>query len=339
MPFPTPKTSLAPVECMLMDAVTSQAIIDAVRMKLFDHLSENPLSAEALAQIMDLKPEPLEALLDVLAYRELLEADGNTYVNTLMTDEYLVSSAPLYQGKALELQSRHNDTLRQGLPILLKGGEMQREKTDERWAEPDTMDGTLQHALKGQIQLAAEYLTSLPEFPSFRTMADIGGNHGHYSMELMAHHPELTSTILDLPHVVEPAQKRCNDLGFGDRITCHALDLREDNLPEAAYDFVFASHMLYAFQGNLLDAFKNIHHSLKPDGCFASHHFAPEGGASEHYKRSIELITRLLGYETHSLSRDELETALSKAGFGGFTHTFTGTDRQTLLLVARKQQG
>lgn len=337
MPIPTPKTSLAPVESMLMDAVTSQAFIDAVRMNLFDHLSENPMRADTLAQIMGFKPEPLEALLDVLAHRKLLEADGKTYVNTHMTNEYLVSSSPLYQGKALELQCRYNDVLRQGISTLLKGGEMQREKTDERWAESEMMDGTLQHALNGQIQLAAEYLTSIPEFPSFRTMADIGGNHGHYSMELLAHNPELTSTIYDLPHVVEPAQKRCNDLGFGDRIACQALDLREDKLPETAYDFVFTSHMLYACRGTLDDVSKNIHQSLRPGGCFASHHLAPEGGASEHYKRNVELITRLVGYETHFLSRDELEKALSKAGFGDFTHTFTGTDRQTLLLVARKK--
>ncbi len=337
MPFPTPKTSLAPVEHVLMESISAQAIIDAVRMNLFDHLSGKPMSAATLAETMELKAEPLEAMLDVLVDRRLLTIDGRTYANTEMAEEYLVSSSPLYQGKALDLQHSHNELLRRSLPTLLKGGEMERQKTDEAWAEGDTMDGTLQHALNGQLQGAVAYLKNLPEFASFRTMADIGGNHGHYSMELLEQNSDLTSTILDLPHVTGPAMQRCSRLGYADRISCKPFDLRNDELPAEAYDFVFASHILYACVNDFEKTFGNIHRSIKPGGCFASHHLSPEGGASPLYRTNVELITRLMGYETHFLSRQDLEKSLTAAGFGGFTHIFTGCDGQTLLLVARKQ--
>ncbi|ADU63304.1 MAG: methyltransferase [Pseudodesulfovibrio sp.] len=336
MPFPTPKTSLAPVEHVLMESISAQAIIDAVRMNLFDHLSSQPMPAAVLAKAMELKTEPLEAMLDVLVDRHLLTLDGKIYANTEMTEEYLVSASPLYQGKALSLQHGHNELLRKSLPTLLKGGTMEREKTDESWAEADTMDGTLQHALNGQLQMAVAYLKELPEFASFRTMADIGGNHGHYSMELLEHNPDLTSAILDLPNVTAPAMQRCTALGYGDRITCEPFDLRSDELPEEAYDFVFTSHILYGCVDDLENVFRNIHRSLKAGGCFASHHLSREGGASRLYQTSVELITRLMGYKTHFLSGRDLEEPLTAAGFGNFTHTFTGCDGQTLLLVARK---
>ncbi|MBU4191299.1 MAG: hypothetical protein KKD85_03060, partial [Proteobacteria bacterium] len=202
MPFPTPKTSLAPVEHVLMESISAQAIIDAVRMNLFDHLSSQPMPAAVLAKAMELKTEPLEAMLDVLVDRHLLTLDGKIYANTEMTEEYLVSASPLYQGKALSLQHGHNELLRKSLPTLLKGGTMEREKTDESWAEADTMDGTLQHALNGQLQMAVAYLKELPEFASFRTMADIGGNHGHYSMELKTEPLEAMLDVLVDRHLL-----------------------------------------------------------------------------------------------------------------------------------------
>ncbi|MUM78618.1 methyltransferase [Pseudodesulfovibrio sp. F-1] len=336
MPFPTPKTSLAPVENVLMEAISAQAIIDAVEMRLFDHLSRQPMPAASLAQTMQLKSEPLEAMLDILVERQLLTLDGKTYANTQMTEEYLVSSSPLFQGKALTLQQGHNEMIRKNLITLLKGGSMERDATDSKWAEADTMEGTLQHALNGQIQMAVAYLKELPEFASFRTMADIGGNHGHYSMELLAHNPKLISTILDLPQVIEPAMRRCSALGFGDRIACKPFDLRSDELPEAAFDLVFTSHVLYGCVDDMEKFFRNIHHSLKARGCFVSHHFSPDGGASRLYQTSVELITRLMGYKTHFLSGQVLKEALTATGFGNFTHTYTGCDGQALLLVARK---
>lgn len=337
MSFPIPKTSLTPVENILMDAVTTQAVIDAVRMKLFDHLDKNPMDAHGLARAMELKPEPLEALLDLLAHRELLAVDGKSYANTAMTGEYLVSTSPLYQGKAIELQHKHNDSLRQGIAALLRGETDKRKQTDELWAETDMMEGTLQHALNGQLQLAVEFMSSLPGFQSLRTMADIGGNHGHYSMELIERNPNLKSTILDLPHVAEAAAKRCQSLGVEDRIACESFDLREDKLPGESYDLVFTSHILYGCKKELETFLRNVHESLRPGGYFASHHFAPEGGACEHYKRNVELLTRLVGYETHFLPREVLERTLRSVGFGDFNHTFTGSDGQTLLLVARKK--
>lgn len=337
MPFPTPKTSLAPIENILMESISSQAIIDAVRMKLFDLMDQAPKSAETLARELGVKVAPLEAMLDMMVVRDLVVADGKTYANSAMSSEYLVSSSPLYQGTAMEIQEGWNALVRSGIPALLKGESLEREKTDGDWSKPEIMNATLQHALTGQIQKAVEYLQSIPEFEGFRTMADIGGNHGQYSMELLDLNPQMTSTILDLPDVIEAAGQRCAAEGYGDRINCTAFDLRKDELPKETYDIVFTSHILYACTSELEDVFTRIHGSLKPGGCFVSHHFTPEGGASEYYSTSVELLTRLMGYETHHLPLKVLEEPLTKAGFERFSHTFTGMEGQTLLLVARKK--
>lgn len=341
MSFPVPNTSLAPIEDILMDTLTAQAVIDSVRMKLFDHLATAPMDTEALATKMGLQPKPLEALLDLLVYRDILEIDGATYTNTAMTAEYLVSTSPLYQGKALEMQHRHNETMTAGLEPLLRGEKPQRKQTDQMWAEYDAMAGTMQHTLNGQIQLATEFICSLPEFPSFGTMADVGGSHGQYSLELLMRNPKLESTLYDLPHVVPVSEQWCHSRNLPDelvqRMSFAPLDIREGRLPEDKYDFIFTSHILYGVNDQLETFLSGVYASLHKGGCFASHHLAPEGGASDHYKKNVQLMTRLMGYDTHFMSRERLESALKNAGFGDFSHTFTGMDGQTLLLVARKQ--
>lgn len=336
MPFPTPKTSLAPVEDILMESFSAQSIIAALDMKLFDQLSHGPMSAAELAKVMGFKAKPVEALLDLLTHRKILEANGTGYTNSPMAEEYLLTTSPLYQGRAMAKQHAHNQLLQHDFTTLLKGEPARRQKTDDSWSKADTMDAMLQNAIKGQLQGAVNHLKELPEFPSFRTMADIGGSHGHYSMELMEHNPHLTSTIMDLPDVSEAASLRCKALGYAGRITCQPFDIRTDTLPEAAHDLVFISHMLYGCTDMLEAVFANIHQSLKPGGCFVSHHFAPEGGASKKYQTNIELITRLMGYDSHFITRTDLEGPLSRCGFSNMTHTFTGVDGQTLLLVARK---
>ncbi len=337
MPYPTPQTTIAPIEETFQEVVTTEAILIALELALFDHLASEAMPVKALADLLGVKAKPLAAMLDVLAHKGLLEKTGERYANTVLASEYLVSSAPLYHGKALSLQHHFNERIRGNLFDMLKGDSSQREETDNQWGQADIMIGTLQHALNGQIQGATQYLAGLEGFSDFREMADIGGNHGQYSMELLDQNPQLKSTLYDLPSVTEAAAKRCRDMGYGQRIICKPFDIRNDTLPANTYDFIFISHLLYGCSDQLDKVFVNVHNALKPGGYMASHHFAPEGGASVQYKANVQFITRLMGYDMHFIPKSMLEPAMNKAGFTDMQQTFTGVDNQTLLLVGRKQ--
>ena len=95
--------------------------------------------------------------------------------------------------------------------------------------------------------------------------------------------------------------------------------------------------MLYACKRELPKVLAMIRDALTPDGRFASHHFAPEGGTSAGYRTAVEFVTRLSGYDTHFLSQEELEAALLDSGFVLKAQTFTGPDKRALLLVAAKR--
>lgn len=262
-----PRTSFADVETVFMNVVGAQAIQEAVKMNLFDHISQTPMTASELAEQHGIMSAPLEAMLDMFAAMGIVTREEDRFTTSDMADEYLVSTSPFFQGRALAVEFGFSKDLGEQLPTLLKGQSPAREQTDETWATRETMEGTLQHALGGQLQGAVEFLAGLPEFRDFRSMADIGGNHGQYSMELLDRNPSLGSTILDLPHVVPVSRERCAAQGYGDRIACRAFDMRNDELPEAAFDLIFTSHVLYGCVDNLDAFFTRVRTACPPAAC------------------------------------------------------------------------
>lgn len=336
MPFPNPKTSSSPIDNVMMEVISVEAFFTSVDLKLFDKLESGPLTADELASSLGVEAKPLGALLDILVNKEFLNKDADGYGNTAMAQEYLLSSSPLYQGTFVLAQRKLNENVRTNMLPMLKGESSEREKTDDSWAESETMNATLQHALNGQIQDAVDYLSALEGFQAFERMADIGGNHGQYSMELLNNNPGLQSTIYDLPNVTEIAAQRCRTMGYDKRIACEPFNILTDKLPADTYDLIFTSHILYGCLDRLDDVLATLYDALAPGGYFASHHFHPESGTSLDYKASIDFLTKLMGYETHFITRELLETGMAKAGFTGIQQTFTGADKQTLLLVGRK---
>lgn len=316
MLFPEPKTDFTQLNNMIMESVTAKAVMAAAELKIFDLLSGGRLTLADIADKAGLVPERLEPLLGILAAVGLLVRDGEGYANAPIGEEYLVSSSPLYQGDFLALTMGFSASVEQSLLKLLAGGEVNREGTDRGWSEDRAMNGSAQDALRGGARAVADAAASLPGFETFREMCDIGGNHGLYTMAVLDRNPALRGTIFDLPSVVEHSARRCERLGYGSRVRSVGMDFREETLPEARYDLAVASHVLYAFKADLSGALRKIADGLKPGGWFISHHSCGSDGPDKTLPEAcLELVTRLAGYASHFIGREELAAALDEAGF------------------------
>ncbi|XXJ20169.1 methyltransferase [Desulfovibrio caledoniensis] len=338
MLFPDPKADFMPVNNMMIEAVAPRAVMAAVDLKLFDRLSGRSLDPSALAEEAGLVAERLQPVLDILAALALLERDGGRYANSSTAEEFLVSGSPLYQGDYLAVTMGFSTSIERSIADLLAGKQPDREGTDHGWSVERVMDGTAQNALWGGAKGVADVAASLPGFESFRAMCDIGGNHGLYTLGVLDRNPSLAGTIFDLPDVAAQAAKRCHRLGYGDRVETVGMDLREGDLPEARFDLAVTSHVLYAFRDDLSGALRKIADSLKPGGWFISHHYcggcAPEGALRE---ACLEMVTRLAGYPSHFIGREQLSAALDEAGFETPRfHDVPGRD-MNLIAVARKR--
>ncbi len=331
-----PRSDFAPIETLLMQRISFSAVMDSIRLGIFDTLESAPSSAGDLAATYGFKEPQTEALLDLLATHGLVRNANGTYHNTQVASEHLVRTSPFFQYKALKLHVGFNVFIEENIPELLRGHNSAREATDAGWAVTDSMEGTAQHARMGILQDTADFITALPQFSDMRTMCDIGGNHGEFSMALLDRNHQLRGEIADLPPVAAVANERIAQRGYGERLRAMACDLRTTGLPRDAYDLVLASHVLYAFQDNLEEICAMIHAALKPGGWFVAQHMNPASELAPEYTSAVEFITRMAGYKTHFIDPQVFEPCLRSAGFHAVRMGYAGKNRNGLLVAAQR---
>lgn len=332
-----PVNNFDPIHGMLMSSVTGKAVMAAVRLKVFDALAEGALTPGELAAHLGTVEQRTAALLDLLVALELLERVGPAYANTPSAREFLVSSAPLFQGMTMELTTAFSKAVEDDIAGLLAGGTVDDEISAGDWSGEEAMEGTARDAMATALHRVVEVVAGLDGFDRFQTMCDIGGNHGLFTMSVLDRNPAMTGVIFDQPAVAEQANAQCRAAGYDGRIEAREFDFRSDELPEAAFDLALTSHVLYVVKSDLPAALARIAGGLKPGGWFVSHHYAGRlDGEVSTQANALELMTRLAGYPSHFVERDELEAALSGAGFTEVLFQAMGPDRMGLITAARK---
>ncbi|NJB69153.1 2-polyprenyl-3-methyl-5-hydroxy-6-metoxy-1,4-benzoquinol methylase [Desulfobaculum xiamenense] len=333
----TPQSDFSPLSRLMSQEVIFHAVVQCVRLKLFDALSEQPATPEEIARKFGFQLGPTQALLELLAVNDLLTLGEHGYENTATAAEFLVSDSYFYQGAALEHNSRFTAAIKtQFIPLLKGEANPIAHAPDDAWSDTDTMRATLQHSRMGALQDTVKVISGLPNFTEMRFMADIGGNHGEYSMALIERNPQLHGVILDLPGVVEKANERIARHELTQSLKAQVLDLRSDTLPSDSYDLVIASHILYAFMDDLAGFARQVHDSLKPGGWFVSQHMNRHSDTALQEKASLEFVTRMSGYPTHFIAREQLESAFAVAGFADIRCAFSGPGAQGLIVAGQR---
>ncbi|WP_419780635.1 methyltransferase [Maridesulfovibrio sp.] len=337
MNYPKPEQDFSPVHSLIIRGVTSQAIMEAVNFKLFDTLEMKPASVKELAEFFEFDELKLGAMLDLLEACDLVQSSEGMYSNTHLSTEYMVSTSPLYQGLAMGLTMDFCSLINKDMGELLRGKASKRDESDTKWAAKDAMEGTAQESLSSGLHETVYAISNLPGFDGFRLMGDLGGNHGNYTMSLLARNPQMDGIILDLPHVVPLAEDRCREMGYGERVSAIGLDMRKDELPQKDFDLIFASHVLYACQGNLKPILQKMAKSLRPGGWFCANHYAKTGSPmSTQTIASLEVITTFAGYFSHFIEPDVLEAELRECGFGNFRRAWSDSSKGIMLVSAQK---
>ena len=337
MNIPEIESNFRELNDILYTGYAPNVISTAMELGLFDVLFEEPMDAHTLASKLGTVEDLTEAFASVLVALNLLKKTGADYSLASLSKDFLVKSAPAYQGEMIAMTSQYGEVMSK-MPETLKNG-FGKAFDSSKWANADVMKVMGQGAMAGSIQDMTEFISALPEFPDLLRMCDLGGNHGFYTMAMLDRNPQLRGTICDLPEVVELAKEVILEMGYSDRIDTIGCDLETDGSIGKEYDLVLVSHVIYAWKGHLGDVFERINKAMVPGGVFVSNHMAMDNDCCGPVSGTMmELMTRLGGYPTHHLSEDELKSALAACGFGDFTVRPAEDGRQyrSLILAARK---
>ena len=295
---------------------SSMVLFAATELELFTSIARGASTAERLAEERTAPMEPLRLLLESCVAEGLLTRDGDRYANTPVADAFLVRDRPTYAGHALkyaadlyEPWSRLSDLVRTGRPTI----------------EPDTILGDDKEKTRAFVLAMHERAKGMhavlphgADFTGRRRLLDVGGGPATYSMALVQHYPGLTSTVLDLPGVLDVTRELVDQHGFADRI-----ELRPGNYLTtpfgSGYDAVLLSGMMHRETPETCQTLlRKAYDALNPGGLVvvSDVFFEDDQKNSPPFAIHFALNMMLTSNEGSAHAKTEMARWMAGAGFG-----------------------
>ncbi|MCX5195633.1 acetylserotonin O-methyltransferase [Streptomyces sp. NBC_00249] len=252
------------------------AVVTALEWDLFGFLAKHPgASFEELTAFTGVPAHSARVLLHAVCTTGLLErhADGG-YHNARAAEELLVPDGPdswrhiLTGWKEIYYPAftRMSEALAAGTNTALAAHPGDEPTLYRRLSHNPELEGVFHRSMSAFTLKSLDALVECEEFATVRHLLDVGGGDGTTSERLTTRHPQLRSTIFDIPSVSELAAARrgAGEPGSGP-IRLHPGDLFSDPFPAGA-DAVLFSHVLEIFSGEQITELLAKAHSVLPPG-------------------------------------------------------------------------
>jgi SAM-dependent methyltransferase len=290
-----------------------QTLAAAVELKLFDYLeSEGACDRKFIAEGIGINGMFSRSFLDTMVGLGLLSKTDEKYENTQAAKDFLLSDSPYYQGDWILNTGRGNHWSN-----LAESLKRQQQELAGFKAGPGALFLTslAETALRGELQAVTKEITAWDGFQSAKTVLDVGGGHGLYTIALCQVNPNLKGVVFDKPHVTGITHQFIAKYGMEERIATLDGDICTDSFG-TGYDIVIVSHLLYKFRKDLEPVFAKVYESLNPGGLLvANHWFCATGCVPD--SSSVRELSKSLQSFGHPLCHiEEFYKVFEKMGFG-----------------------
>ncbi len=291
----------------------SRILLSAAELHLFALLNQASLTVEEISDRLHTDKRATAILLDALASLGLLVKSNESYQCPPALAPYLSDGDP----KSI-------------MPMVLHAAHLWR-----RWSDltaivrgettPGTGTGPFFNPEEMKAFIGAMHAVSAPQAeeiikeinPSLsKTLLDVGGASGTYTLAFLRYSPEMKATLFDKPEVMEMARERLEREGMLNRVSLIGGDYNHDKFPPG-HDLAFLSAIIHANSSEEnIDLYKNVFRSLIPGGrivirdhVMEADRIHPEAGAIF----AVNMLVATEGGQTYTF--DEIRTGLLQAGF------------------------
>lgn len=256
----------------LLGAAMFRTATSAARLGVFEALAQEPLAPTALARQLSVDAHVLDRMLALLATGGYVQQQGagGRYRNSAMTRRWLLQSSSQSLGAWFELWDGVVADLWSGLDAAVRTA-----------APAPHMDAWLNERPGGWAtfnqamrllasQSADEVAQKAGVDPGARSLIDLGGSHGLYTLAFLRRCPEMTGTVLDQPRALEATELTMRDLapseGLRHRLHPRAGDFTRDDLG-GPYDVALLANVIHyqTADGNR-DLLARVAAALNPGG-------------------------------------------------------------------------
>ncbi|WP_394697730.1 class I SAM-dependent methyltransferase [uncultured Methanomethylovorans sp.] len=293
----------------------SQILFTAFELGIFTKL-KLPTTAQALISEMHLNPQVTGRFLDILTAMNLLSKSGDYYQTHHNFIPFLVEGEAYYSNYMEAAINERKIWLNLKQSIIKKTSITSEKQSyvynTERlnWIALDCMHGRLQKTLN--------IITSLPEFKSARSLIDLGGGHGLFSIGFVQENPNLQVIVFDQPDITTMTQEYINQYGVRENIKTLSGNYLQDDFG-TGYDIIFEALSLEGGREEAKILYKKVSNALNPNGLFITQLFTIDD--SELSPLSIlilDLHERIKGYQQmHLMTNREIFALFRDVGLTG----------------------
>lgn len=225
-----------------------------VEFDLFRRLVEQPKSFDELRAEIGLQRRPAVVLFTALRAMGLLATDSQERLSlTPLSREHLISGTEFDVSGYVALAGG-SPGVREMIERLKTNRPAGASNSDEGTAfiyregtesamEAEASARFLTLSLAGRAKNVAPVLAERVPLDGARTLLDVGGGSGIYSIAWLRRHPELRAIVWDRPEVLKVAREMAEQYDVVDRLECIPGDMFADPVPAA--DVVLLSNILH----------------------------------------------------------------------------------------------
>jgi SAM-dependent methyltransferase len=219
----------------------SRILLSGVELDIFTHIDESGSSVNQIKERLNLNLQACERLLNALVSLGFLTKKEGLYYNTPDSKEYLSKKSPEYLGGLMHANHLWNTWSK--LTEVVKTGEAaHRDEINNRG--DDWLQAFISAMHDRASKQAPEQMKSV-DLDGVKSILDVGGGSGAFSMALLSLKPDARATVFDLPNVVPITMKYIESEGYSGKIDTCKGDYTEDELPEG-FDLVFLSAVIHS---------------------------------------------------------------------------------------------
>ncbi len=256
----------------------SQTLLTANRLRLFDVMADGARSAEEVATELGLDPRSTALFLRACVGLGFLEEASGRFRNTPVASTFLVSRSPAFMGNVIKYSDQLYGAWGQ-LEGSLRAGKPALPAETYLGDDPARTRGFVM-AMHERALGIARVLVNVLDLQGRRSMLDVGGGPGTYSVLLTERFPGLRSEVLELPGVAAVARELVASAGASERVVMRDGDYHSSDFGSGK-DVVLMSGMFHReSEATCRGLIERASACLEPGGLLVvSDVFTDEGGA------------------------------------------------------------
>jgi acetylserotonin N-methyltransferase len=291
----------------------------ADELGLFRRLEAGPLTFDALRDALSLAPRPAEILLGMMRALGFIERQQRSaYSLTDTARVYLLPSSESYWGPAFRSRrSVLQDQIMRALKSDRAPGIEWGSSLCDQWSAGMSSETSrvFIEAMHAQSARPAWTLAELALWSGVRTLLDVAGGSGVFSLRIAERHPNTRIQVLELPGTAAFTRRYVASSPAAMRIEVVERDMFDGQWP-APVDAVLASNVFHDWSASACQTLaRRAFAALRPGGQLHLHEMVLGASGDEPLSAVCFSMAMLLQTDGKQYSLSELREILCAAGF------------------------